>query len=257
MALRVYGDTSPPNLKTALLQKGLILVFKNEEVVEEGLGFGVPVVEYPDHTYFAGKAKVFIDHQLNLIHIYFLMDTVNTNKITNHIFLKQLKRGLNLLYKRSHRYRTMIAPLIKWRANTKIGTNRFYRVEQQGEVHVTYKIQGHCIYVTADLSQLANWQTVTLLNEQGALTFTRYSDTSGRNMTNDEIGVWDRVFASRATLKSLDNNISFEVSSSQSCVLRRGRELQNGYLSWAGLAYEITPPQTHFHYSIHLRANQP
>jgi hypothetical protein len=259
IALRVYGDTSPSILKTAPLHKGLVLIVNGEEIIEEGLGFGVPVVKYPDHTYFAGSASVYADHNEKTIHIHFVMDTVNTNSLTHRPILTQLKQLANLLYQRSHYYRTLIAPVTRWRARTQLGINKFYRVPRRGEVHITYAIQQHSVIVTVDLSRLssANWQTVTLLNEQGASIFTCYCDTSGLILNNEEIGVWDLVSARRAWLTSDTANFAFGVTTTQACTLRRGREQQTNYLSWAGFAYEMKSPRTHFHYTIQIQTKRP
>ncbi|HYA22380.1 MAG TPA: hypothetical protein VEG31_04350, partial [Thermoproteota archaeon] len=54
LALRIYSDNRPHNLKIAELQKGLILVHDEEELVGEGSGFGVPVLLCSGETYFSG-----------------------------------------------------------------------------------------------------------------------------------------------------------------------------------------------------------
>ena len=50
--MRPYADSRLHYLETSALQKGLILMFDDKELIEEGLGFGVLVVKYKDKTYF-------------------------------------------------------------------------------------------------------------------------------------------------------------------------------------------------------------
>ncbi len=54
VVLGVHLDTKPWNMKTADLQKGLILIYNGVDVIGEGTGFGVPILKYSDETYFSG-----------------------------------------------------------------------------------------------------------------------------------------------------------------------------------------------------------
>ena len=65
LALKIYANTKPYNLKIANLQKGLILICEGEEKVGEGAGFGFPMLIAPRETYFSSSAEVFVKKTLN------------------------------------------------------------------------------------------------------------------------------------------------------------------------------------------------
>lgn len=56
VSARVYADCRPSGLQTSKLQKGAVLVANGRELVEEGLGIGVPVCLYEDGGRFSLSA---------------------------------------------------------------------------------------------------------------------------------------------------------------------------------------------------------
>ena len=82
LSVRIYKDCRPSCLETGALQKGLVLLLDGRELIEEGVGFGVPVVKYEDKTFFSSKADVSIqetgsDYTLTKV---FTLDTVSLKK---------------------------------------------------------------------------------------------------------------------------------------------------------------------------------
>ena len=57
-SLRLYGDNRPFNGKLAPLQKGTVLVYRENETIGEGGGFGSPVLEHAGKTYFSHNATL-------------------------------------------------------------------------------------------------------------------------------------------------------------------------------------------------------
>ena len=85
MALRVYSNTNPQNMKTADMQKGLILSFNGIDVIGEGTGFGVPIAKYSDETVFSGSSTLHVCNNGNTIEIRkeFLMNLVARDSFRN------------------------------------------------------------------------------------------------------------------------------------------------------------------------------
>jgi hypothetical protein len=85
IALEVYSNAKPFNLKIASLQKGLILVYNGMERIGEGTGFGFPALIYPKETYFSGSSTFSVKQTPNSIRITkeFQMNRTARNKFRN------------------------------------------------------------------------------------------------------------------------------------------------------------------------------
>ena len=76
LAVRLYTDTRPHTGKVARLQKGLVLVADGGERVEEGFGFGLPLIEVDGQAYLSRSASV--QRVGNALVKRYQMDTLDT-----------------------------------------------------------------------------------------------------------------------------------------------------------------------------------
>jgi len=238
-ALRLYSDTRPHVGKISGLQKGLVWVREGRLLVEEGYGFGTPIVEYGGQAYLARHAEIereTVPGGLRLIKRY-QIDTVDTP-------VQFLRR--------------------KYRPGSPLGT-----------ITVQYDIRPEgVIDVGVELSELeVPWTRVYLMNEQGARRFTRFEDASGSVLEEDEIGIWESAaeFSGRACMRSGPARV--EEAELRFCIeplqegqtspvrMYYGRERYKQYnwrgtylLSWAGVDLEVEAPQPTYGYRIRLEA---
>jgi hypothetical protein len=232
--LRLYSDRRPHVGKISGLQKGLVWLRKGRLLVEEGYGFGTPIVEYEGQAYLARHAEIgrsAIPGGVRLVKRY-QMDTIDTP-------IRFLRR--------------------KYRPVPSIGAITF-----------RYEVRpGGAIDVWVDFSDLeVSWTRVYLMNEQGARRFTRYDDARGTHLEGDEVGIWESVaeFAGRACWSSAETALRFCVEplgegTQPPAVVYYGRERYNQYnwrgiyyLAWAGVDLALDAPQSNYGYRITLEA---
>ena len=259
VALSVYSNTNPQNLKIADLQKGLILSCNGAAVIGEGTGFGVPIAKYACETVFSGSSFPSVRENVGAVEIRkeFLMDLVARDGFRNlkleNWQIRTLFDHLSTLphgHKHLARFILVAKDLL-----SKFGVKSiFVRRPHKGVVIVTYIVDQNKIRVRLNLSMLSrtNLGKVFVLNEQGAHFFRVYSDSEGLRLVDGEIGVWDIVKAQSAKITDGQDKIGFSLKSLEGSMLRRGRELMKGSLNWIGLDYELDPEYYHFEYEIEL-----
>jgi hypothetical protein len=259
VTLRICSDTSPQNLKTADLQKGIILLHKGAEVIGEGTGFGVPIAKYSDETFFSSSAFLQIEKQENLVIIRkeFSMDRVLRDKIRNLKLENIQARKLIDFFSDQYQKHKRLAQIILWAKQylLKLGINSvFVKAIPKGKVTVTYTLEGNRILVKLNFNQLdrSNLQKVFVLNEHSALFFRKYSDSEGLALTDEEIGAWNIVTAQFARIADNQGKIGFNLKNVDGAILRRGREFMEGSLDWIGLDYELDGSCDQFEYEIEI-----
>jgi hypothetical protein len=225
MALRLYADTRPHIGKIAALQKGLALVADGTPLIEEGFGFGAPIVQVGDATYLSRHAETALTQNgeyTTLVKAY-TIDVVD-----------RPTRALRKKYQD-------VAPL--------------------GTVVFSYTLRPpETVDVTVDLTGLeADWARVYLMNEQGARAFTRYRDAHGGIKEAGEVGIWQEAAAPFGCWEAPSHGVRFCLDAPAGQPGFVGRERYNQYnwlgiyyLSWSGIDLEVAAPQTIFTYTIRV-----
>ena len=259
LALKIYSDNTPKNMKIADLQKGLILLCNGIDVVGEGTGFGFPIAKYSDETVFPGSSLLYIRNMGSMLEIRkeFLMNMVARDRIRNlnleNPRVRDVFDYVSELYQ-SHDYLAQSILSIK-ALLFRLGVQSSFKLSpNRGRVVVDYKIGKNQVLVKLDFGQLqrANLSKVFVLNEQGAHFFSTYNDSEGLKLVDKDIGAWKNVTANSARISDSENKIGFGLKNMKGCILRRGRERMKESLNWIGLDYELDPKSYLFEYEIDL-----
>ncbi len=182
--------------KSAELAKGVTL---GPAGTGEGMGFGVPIVHYPDGWIYSRTST-----------------TVELNPaLWRRTFVLDLAGG-----DQAHGY-------------------RFVPVTPRGALEVTYAFDPSGITITVRPLWLVEGYTETgLLNEQGAIFDDLAADGRGPRV-GSEIGRWTPVGGTWARLRSSSLGLEWSVPSLAGARLYAGRELVAPDLDWAGLDYIV------------------
>ena len=227
VALRLYEDTRPHVGKVASLQKGLVLVVQGRELIEEGYGFGLPIVVAGDVAY-----------------------------LSRHAAVSARRDGDQVTLVKAYTIDTADRP-------TRFLREKYEDVDPLGTVVFSYTVRPpDTIEVAVDFSGLeANWDRAYLMSEQGAINFPTYQDGEGRTWTGDEVGRWRATEDAVGCWLSQDGELRFCVETEPGRRKFVGRERYNQYrwtgifyLSWSGVDVEIDPPVERYSYSILVEA---
>lgn len=256
LSVRLYPDHRPSHLETSPLHKGLVLLYRGKEVIEEGVGFGVPVVKYVDKTYFPGQAAVFSPDDYVLTKVYTL-NMISLKKLGAGGYIDDrlysvLQKNFERLYLQK-KLKGLFNKVMEVRDALKVSTE-FQVVKPRGKVTVTYRCHPNRIDVHADFTALSlvGCRELLMLNEQGSSYLPKYTDSNGAILMGNQIGAWDMVKAGFASLQSINGVPGFSVSSQPRSLLFRGYERTRKRFSWAGLSYSIQPKSSEFNYTVDL-----
>jgi len=225
LALRLYADTRPHVGKVASLQKGLVLVHQGRELIEEGYGFGTPIVQVGDVAYVSRHATVSLQRDADRVTLVkaFTMDVADRP--------------------------------------TRLLRVKYEDVEPLGTVVFSYTLPGpDTVEVAVDFTGLAvAWDAAYLMNEQGAVNFPVYQDGRGHTWSGDDVGIWHAVDDDVGCWRHGTEALRFCVETEPGRRKFVGRERYNQYrwtgifyLSWSGVDIEIDPPLPNYRYQIRV-----
>jgi hypothetical protein len=260
LALRIYPDNRPENMEIAALQKGLILVVNGSELIEEGAGFGVPIVKYFDKTFFSRTATVHVeekDGNAVLIKKVFLLDSVSKKQVRgasiNDGFYTIIHKTFEKSYLHLQNMRSFFDWVMRLRKTMGVETH-FAKVPPKGKVTVSYHCLPDQINVSADFSEvdLSGCKQILILNEQGANFFKKLQN--GNTVLFDrKIGAWTKVEAEKAEFSAVREGVSFSMENKDGAVLYCGWEQVKDRFAWAGMTYALNPKALTFNYTIRLK----
>ena len=254
---------SPHFGKSAHIQKGL-LPSRNghfSDLCEEGVGFGVPILQYRRDFYFPGTSVVSSEGTIGSDSAWkeFTMNLIDRRQkrgsATIGSFSWVWQRVYNRAYK-SSRGRKIIKSITSRLPSSPSDRDPsiFFRVKSRGSVLSSYYFdrEREIITVTLDFSRIhtSGLQHIYVSNELGGRLFDFYSDSSGINLQGDDIGEWDRIHATWAAFHSSTMDLKFCVETPRGVEAYRGREIIGLDICWSGIIFMLSPSCKRLSYRI-------
>lgn len=249
---------------TGRIQKGWTLFCDGQDLSEEAVGFGVPILKRGLQAIFPGEVELYAHensspvkfsarYKLNLEE---KIARSGTGTINNRLVYTS-KNFLAALIRRLPIVRKLLT-----------GTSNLLR--STFSLKTTYEPNGFFTYVTltysldADAGKIVveligkdfipdSISEIIVMNEQGAHHFDQYHEADGTRKSGNEIGCWDEVLAASAAFISSRHRISFSLPQVPGARLYGGRELIGSRLAWSGFGYSFPPQLDHFSYAISIK----
>jgi hypothetical protein len=258
-------DTAQPVMRdypTARLQKGFLLLDHGQNLAEEGVGFGVPVLKSGLQTIFPGSVEltwaqrgstweISARFKLNLIEKIFTKgDGVLESKALYNVknLLAAVIRHLPMVRGLLTNISSQLRQIFRWETT-------YADVGYSTSVSMLTIIEADMGKVTVEIETSILPPGITeviVMNEQGAHHFDRYLEPSRISLQGSEIGCWDEVNVEEAWFECSARQIRFGLHQVQDTRLFRGRELVGSRLAWAGFGYSFPPSIKKLRYEMRI-----
>jgi cellulose synthase/poly-beta-1,6-N-acetylglucosamine synthase-like glycosyltransferase len=213
-ALAEIGPLEEPHVgKTASLAKGLVLETLKGPVAGEGMGFGVPLVRYPEGDYFSGSATV-VD--------------ISTPGQPGWVKTFQLDRlGVD-------------------------GDRSFVAVPSRGQVVVTYRLSGGTVNITVITAGLqSGFQQFVLLNEQSSA-FDDFADPT-QTRIGTQVGSWQPVIGDWGRFRSGALGLEWSLPRLPAAEgMYAARETRSPDIDFSGIEYVFGPGFSGVQYQVNV-----
>lgn len=266
LSLRIGGPGDGKAFPTHRMQKGLRLLDGDQELTEEGVGFGVPVVKRGLTAYFPGEVELAATNDGSLVEIKakYSLNLVerlvqNGNGTVENRVLYAVKDLLAAVIRKVPLLRSILTSASS-QLRSAFGLETTYlNSAKTFEIPIVYRLDTtrNQLSVDVDTSRLPPEITeVIIMNEQGAGAFDSYGDSSETTLVHDEILCWDEITASCAWFESSRHRIAFRLDQIPQAKLYRGRELIGTRLAWAGFGYSFHPSVRTICYEIQIERTE-
>ena len=263
LSLKIAGQSGDAGgYPTRRLQKGLLLLDGPQELAEEGVGFGVPILKRGVQTIFPREMELAWRRTGPVWEVtaVFAMDLVERLAGRGGASLRSgvlyaAKDSLAALHRRAPPLRGPLTAASAALRRTFGWVTTYEQAEVCARLGVTYAIDGEQgkIGVAVDTTGLPEDVTeVVMMNEQGGRVFDRYTDADGSDLRGAAIGAWDAVTAASARFVSTAHGVAFSLAQVKGAKLSRGRELIGARLAWSGFGYSLPPTPGAFTYEVRI-----
>jgi hypothetical protein len=239
-----------------------VLYCEGQDLSEEGVGFGVPVLKIGREAVFPGSclwktefkgdskgdsATIEAEYFMNLVG----RMAVGGRRIDCRTFYGA-REWLASQYRRHPELRKGILYGAELSRRVMSMKDAFLEVPPVGSVKAVYSIMGDSVRVCLDLRGVPEGSEPVIMNEQGADHFDSYRDSNGLILKGGDIGSWDEVSADEASFIDSRDELYFALTRVDGARMLRGRERLSNRLAWAGLAYVLSPGIQRFSYTVRL-----